>query len=140
MAGHGPPPKPAGQRQRNRPEPSVGTAIAGVVPAPPMTKRVDGTDYPEVVATWWHTWSTSPQSAFFMATDWARLVDLAPVVEHYWAGFNLDDLKEMRLQEGLLGATITDRLRLRMTIKDPTEAAKTSAPERRFTVVDEATG
>ncbi|WP_344917293.1 hypothetical protein, partial [Streptosporangium oxazolinicum] len=63
---------------------------------------------------WWDTWAASEQSEAFRATDWMRLQMLAPLVEAYFRRPGHNALAEIRQNESLLGATVTDRMRLRM--------------------------
>lgn len=67
---------------------------------------------------WWDTWVNSPQSELFFATDWMVLQRTSMLVDafvrkpgHYIAA-------EIRQNESLLGATVMDRMRLRMKPKE----------------------
>jgi hypothetical protein len=80
---------------------------------------------PQTIA-WYETWRSSPQGAVFLSTDWQRLIMLAPLVDAYFAEPSTKLLAEIRLSEGLLGATHADRLRARMKVEAPKPAP--SAP------------
>jgi len=72
----------------------------------------------------WKTWSTSPQSATWVETDWAELEITTKLVDAFFLG----DTKvagEIRQRTSKYGATPEDRARLRMKIakKDEDEAA-----------------
>lgn len=67
---------------------------------------------------WWDTWVASDQAKSFKATDWLRLQMLAMLVEAYVRRPGHNALAEIRQNESLLGATVMDRMRLRMNQKD----------------------
>ncbi|MGH3762943.1 hypothetical protein [Actinophytocola sp.] len=69
----------------------------------------------------------SPQAQAFTVTDWQRLHMLAPLVDQYFAEPRKELLAEIRLNEGLLGATHVDRLRARITITPPANPNNESA-------------
>jgi hypothetical protein len=70
--------------------------------------------YSVAVHRWWDTWVESDQAESFRTTDWQRLQMLAPLVEAYYRRPGHNALAEIRQNESLLGATVTDRMRLRM--------------------------
>ncbi|MER7208547.1 hypothetical protein ABT340_15860 [Streptosporangium sp. NPDC000239] len=74
--------------------------------------------YSVATQRWWDTWAESDQAESFKATDWQRLQMLAPLVESYYRRPGHNALAEIRQNESLLGATVTDRMRLRMNKKD----------------------
>ncbi|MFD4905003.1 phage terminase small subunit [Kitasatospora purpeofusca] len=65
----------------------------------------------------WKTWSTSPQSAAWAETDWAELEITTRLVDALYQG-DLRHAGEIRQRTGKWGATVEDRARLRMSIKD----------------------
>lgn len=84
-------------------------------------------------------WRRSPQSRHFLASDWDRLIDLAPLW-HALEQNPLDTrlLAEVRAMEKTLGATIEDRLRahIKVTAPKPAEDAPQAAkPRERLRVV-----
>lgn len=88
--------------------------------------------YSVATQRWWDTWVESDQSKSFKATDWQRLQMLAPLVEAYYRRPGHNALAEIRQNESLLGATVTDRMRLRMNKKDndqPANGKPDSLPE-----------
>lgn len=130
MAGLGPPPKEGGklgryQSQLDKPEHEL---AADSCEAP----RLPGyREYSYRVKRWWDTWVASPQAQTFVATDWQRLLMLAPMVGAYYALMEGDVravrsalliLAEIRQNESLLGATHLDRLRGRIKIDRDTPA------------------
>ena len=84
-------------------------------------------------------WRRSPQSRHFLASDWDRLLDLAPL----WHALEMSPLDtkltaEIRAAEKTLGATIEDRLRahIKVTAPKPAEDAPQAAkPRERLRVV-----
>lgn len=128
MAGQGPP--PAERRRRRNADPHADQAVtvpAGAAPshAPPLPYAAR---YLQATRVWYRTWAEAPQAAAFTPTDWQRLHMLAPLVDRYWRGAGegaapKDLLAEIRLNEGLLGATHVDRLRGRITIERPRPAS-----------------
>jgi|DEB19_MinimDraft_2_1074335.scaffolds.fasta_scaffold70653_2 hypothetical protein len=129
MAGRGPAPTPGALRSDRHKVTTTDTD--DVVPAPPLA----GEWSPGVVA-WYQTWASSPQGRAFFSTDWQRLQMLAPLVAEYLLEPSVKLATEIRLQESLLGATVTDRLRL--NLKPPAKAPAPTAstdPSRRLKVV-----
>jgi hypothetical protein len=116
MAGVGPPPKPNAIRRN---EIDLSHLVQSDVPER-LKKLRNRTTYPAAVQHWWDVWASSPQAEVFHATDWERLQMLAPLVDAYYRRPGHNALAEIRQNESLLGATVTDRMRLRMTPKqDP---------------------
>lgn len=84
-------------------------------------------------------WRRSPQSRHFLASDWDRLLDLAPL----WHALEMSPLDtkltaEIRAAEKTLGATIEDRLRahIKVTAPKPVAESKPAAePRERLRVV-----
>ncbi|MFC9974316.1 hypothetical protein ACFVH6_25770 [Spirillospora sp. NPDC127200] len=86
---------------------------------PQLKKLQKRSTYSAATLLWWDTWANSEQAEFFSPTDWLRLQMMAPLVESYFRRPGHNALAEIRQNESLLGATITDRMRLRMAaLKD----------------------
>jgi hypothetical protein len=114
MAGRGPAPKEQHQRERDtrrRQADVVTLPDDGVVRGPALP---DG--YTPDVELWYSTWRSAPQAALFEATDWQRLLLLAPIVQSYFTRPSAAALSEIRLNEERLGATYVDRLRAKNRI------------------------
>ena len=75
----------------------------------------------------YEAWRRSPQSRHFLASDWDRLLDLAPLW-HALERNPLDTrlLAEVRAMEKTLGATIEDRLRAHIKVTAPKPDAEPS--------------
>lgn len=124
MAGRGPAPKDPAQRIRKPKE--VRTRLKAKRPAaPPYPPQCD-TD--ERMRDWWMGWVTSPMAERFLAPDWSRLQSLADLKVMYFravddgeAGQAINLMKEIRLNESLLGATCVDRARLKWDVEPEAE-------------------
>lgn len=83
----------------------------------PMTER------------WWESWRRSPQAQLMTPTDWQFLMDTALLHHAMWLGGRTELAAELRLRVAKFGATMEDRLRLKLTIDEPEKpAAKSSSP------------
>lgn len=114
MAGRGPAPKENAVR-RNAVDLSH---LDGEEVDDKLKKLFKRDGYSVATQRWWDTWVDSEQSESFKATDWQRLQMLAPLVEAYYRRPGHNALAEIRQNESLLDATVTDRQRLRMGRKD----------------------
>jgi len=85
--------------------------------------------YSAATQIWWDTWANSEQAQYFSATDWLRLQMMAPLVEAYFRRPGHNALAEIRQNESLLGATLVDRLRMRMRIGEEIEEPETIEAE-----------
>jgi hypothetical protein len=118
MAGNGPPPS-ENKRRRNA------DAYEGHEVTVQSDAEVRGPELPHAALygpqtlAWYETWRRAPQAAAFIGTDWQRLIMLAPLVDAYYLEPSTKLLAEIRLNEGLLGATHADRLRARIKIEQP---------------------
>lgn len=115
MAGMGPPPS-ENKRRRNKDEfedQAVTVSADAEVRGPELPHAA--LYGPQTIA-WYETWRRAPQAAAFVGTDWQRLHMLAPLVDAYYLEPSSKLLAEIRLNEGLLGATHVDRLRGRIKI------------------------
>ena len=124
----GPPPKPNAVR-RNKPQ--TGHLVpVGEVPEK-LTKLHKRSSYSAFTQLWWDTWVNSEQSRYFEPTDWLRLQMLAKLVEKFATESRSAHLvlAEIRQNESLLGATIMDRMRLRMRALDGEEKPETIRAE-----------
>jgi hypothetical protein len=88
----------------------------GKLRGPTLAKATGRSDWDADVLRWYDGWRRAPQAQVFASTDWSRLALLAPLVEKYFAEPKSATMSEIRLNEERLGATITDRMRARMSI------------------------
>lgn len=124
MAGPGTTPKPPGEKVRRNVEHREVLPDSGPAEHPDLVG-----EFSAGTRGWFLTWATSPQATKFLATDWQRLQMLAPLVERYFMTGSVDALKELRIQESLLGATVVDRLRLKWDV-EPVEVKAQPAKKR----------
>jgi hypothetical protein len=101
------PKEPSARRRRNKPTETKSRLDGSPVPPPEFPEG-----YQRKTQQWWQTWTGSPQGETFLATDWQRLLMLAPLVDQYWLEPSVQLMGEIRLNEQRLGATVSDRLRV----------------------------
>lgn len=108
------------RRRRNAPTHSdkIHLSRDDVIRGPELVELTGRDDWPEGVVRWFEVWRRSAQAQAFEETDWLRLAMLAPIVEAYQRRPSAAALSEIRMNEERLGATVTDRMRARMTIED----------------------
>lgn len=94
-----------------------------------LTRLFKRSSYSTMTQRWWDTWAKSEQAKSFRRTDWMRLQMLAPLVEAFWKRPHHLTLAEIRQNESLLGATVTDRMRLRMNQKPEGKSRPDRLPE-----------
>lgn len=123
MAGNGPAPSP--HRRRRNADTYAGVQKSLVDDGQLRGPALEGSWRADTRA-WYDTWRWSPQAAVFLATDWARLRLMAPLVDSYFDRPTDRKLAEIRQNESLLGATLVDRLKARMWVDEP-EAEKPAA-------------
>lgn len=126
----GPPPSPNPIR-RNKPD-LTHLEVQPVV-NPQLKKLRSRSTKTIATQTWWDTWANGEQAQYFMETDWLRLQQVAILVERLFRAEMSEEtqngrpasangltllMAEIRQNEGLLGATIMDRMRLRMRAKE----------------------
>jgi hypothetical protein len=96
-------------------------------PVLPRGVLPDGEQWHPRTKTWWETWRKSPQAQVMVDTDWDFLLDTALLHHAYWAALRTDLAAELRLRVAKFGATMEDRLRLKLTI-DPPETGAAKSP------------
>lgn len=121
----GPPPNPNAIRRNKHDEGHLVVVDPGEVPEK-LKKLRNYASKKQATQEWWAVWAQSEQAAYFTATDWLRLRAIAELVEKYFRA--IDDprstvngvtliMAEIRQNESLLGATIMDRMRMRLRAK-----------------------
>lgn len=124
MGTRGPAPKENAQRRNKHPE---ATEISREIqPGRELAKGL-GVTTPGA-KRFWKTWSTAPQSADWLETDWTELEITTILVDQLYKG----DYKlagEIRQRVAKWGATNEDRARLRMKLeKKPGEEGTSNVP------------
>lgn len=88
----------------------------------------DDGDWHERTVAWWQTWRTAPQSLEMLPTDWDFLLDTALMHHIMWSKGRWEFASEIRLRAAKFGATIEDRLRLRMKVEAPPPVKQPAEP------------
>ncbi len=127
MAGRGPAPKDPTKRRRRNVQSGSSTTVSadGRLRGPQLPRDeapLTGTWHPRTKA-WWLSWRKSPQAKTFVPTDWDFLLDTAMQHHLMWTFAKVDLANEIRLRVAKFGATVEDRMRLKMEVEAP--AAKT---------------
>lgn len=129
MAGRGPAPKEQHQRERDTRRRQADVASVtddGTLRGPDLLEETGRRDWDPQTVAWYDRWRRSPQAQLFEATDWGRLIMLAPIVDYYHTSPkpSAAALSEIRLNEERLGATYVDRLRAKIRVERPTAGDK----------------
>lgn len=140
MAGRGPAPKAPEDRVRRNADtvPTTEVVADGALHGPSLPARPlfiigHGEDaeaireWPDETLAWWDTWRRSPQAAAFSDTDWSFLIDTARLHGEFWYG-ETRHAAELRLRVAKFGATLEDRLRLRLSVTTPEPSPARSKP------------
>ncbi len=126
MAGRGPVQKPTSSRDVDFARKTAGTVTItadAAVQAPELT--ADLYWHPQT-REWWATWQRSPLSRTWLETDWQFLLDTALMHSAMWAKGQWTLAQEVRLRVAKLGATVEDRMRLKISVEIPTKVDKPS--------------
>jgi hypothetical protein len=122
MAGKGPAPKDPAKRARTN---KSALAVQPIVPKLSKQPKLPGgiEKWPQRTVKWWKMWGNSPQSVYFMDSDWEFLLETALLHAKFWAG-ETQLAGELRLRVAKFGATIEDRARLQMQFANLAEAVE----------------
>ena len=127
MAGRGPAAKPTLSRpndQARRDAETTKLAADGALRGPDLPEG----DWHERTVAWWETWRRSAQAKTFLPTDWDVLAETALMHTRLWNG-EVSVAPELRLRVAKFGATVEDRLRLKMAVEtEVDDAVKAQAP------------
>lgn len=99
--------------------------------APQLGRRPGGGRWLVEVREWWETWRRSPQASQFVDTDWRTLRRAAFLLDLFYREPSASLAAEVRQIESKLGATVDDRMRLRLRIhsRGAASAEESSAEE-----------
>lgn len=137
MAGTGPLPSATHQRERvtRRHQAATTTLVDdGAIRGPELAEATGRDDWHADTLRWFAAWRSSPQAQMFAATDWERLLLIAPLRESIARSHSRPSsaaVSELRLNEERLGATYADRRRLRIQIDAPRPLAPGALITRR---------
>lgn len=132
MAGNGPPPKETRSRPRDA------KARANEFTTLVQDDEVRGFDLPPGVlpddADWhpmtvqfWETWRRAPQAQAMTDTDWLAHLDTALMHHVMWSKGRWEYASEIRLRSAKCGATVEDRLKLRMLVQTGSDDSSPAA-------------
>ncbi|QNJ42028.1 phage terminase small subunit [Streptomyces buecherae] len=77
----------------------------------------------------WETWTRAPQTVTWLETDWAELEVTTKLVDAFFQG-DTKVAAEIRQRVAKWGATVEDRARLRISVKEPgTDEPEGDTPE-----------
>jgi hypothetical protein len=138
---NGPPPKDPSKRQRRNPDQIPHTEIAADAKLLHPPKPPKG-EWTPAIRRYWDTWARSAMATQFTDTDWQRLEMLLPLVQKYMTAPDVRTFAEIVKSESLLGATVADRLRMRVKLRvgtidrpEPTERPVRRRPDPRLRAV-----
>lgn len=96
----------------------------------PLPKGVllDGEDWHPMTLQWWDTWRRSAQAMKMVETDWQELLATAVLHHNVWAYGRVQLAAELRQRVTRFGATVSDRVSLRMNLVEPGAAEDAEAP------------
>jgi hypothetical protein len=112
-------PKPNAARRNAPAHGEASVTDDGQLRGPDLAEELGREDLSPATLKWYDTWRRSPQAQLFEATDWSRLVMLAPIVDYYFKANkpSAQALSEIRMNEERLGATYVDRMRARIRVE-----------------------
>lgn len=123
-----PGPPPAEHKRRRNADAYAGLHSTVVDDGELTGPGLEGASWSAAARAYWDIWRRSPQAKAFLDTDWARLRMVLLLVEDYLKNPTAQKLAVIASNEGSLGATVADRLRLRMrVVKVADEAADVPA-------------
>lgn len=133
-------PPPAEHKRRRNADTYAGLHTTVVDDGELTGPGLEGASWSPAARAYWEIWRHCPQAKAFLDTDWARLRMTLLLIEDYLKRPTAQKLAVIASQEAALGATVADRLRLRMRIVKPdqlpeeTPAGVTALDEYRRTL------
>jgi hypothetical protein len=85
----------------------------------PVGVLLDGEDWHPMTVQWWETWRVSAQAMKMVDTDWQELLATAILHHEMWAHGRTGAASELRQRVSRFGATVSDRVTLRMNLIQP---------------------
>lgn len=85
----------------------------------PLGVLLDGEEWHPMTVSWWDTWRRSAQAMKFVETDWQELLATAVLHHDMWAHGRMNMASEIRQRVTRFGATVSDRVSLRMNLVEP---------------------
>ena len=97
--------------------------------APTLGRRPGGGRWSAATRDWFEVWRRSPQASQFVETDWSALRRCALLLEVFFADPSAALAAEIRQIEAKLGATVDDRMRLRLRVHSRPAVAESAEAE-----------
>ena len=119
MRGRRPTETPSRARDAGRAEfgiTDIGAEPVAAAKRQKLGRRPGGGAWLPATREWWATWQSAPQASQFQETDWMTLRMTAPLVDSYYREPSSGKLAEIRQMHAKLGATVADRMQLRLRI------------------------
>jgi hypothetical protein len=123
MAGRGP--ASSGERSRKRDADNlkaefVDISADGELHGPELPDVGEMGWHPQTIE-WWNVWRRSAQASTFTETDWSFLLDTALLHSQMWTTGDAKLAAEIRLRAAKHGATLEDRMRLKISVHTPND-------------------
>lgn len=130
-----PGPPPSEHKRRRNADPYAGLHSTVVDDGELTGPGLEGSSWSAAARSYWEIWRRSPMAKAFLETDWARLRMVLLLVEDYLKHPTAQKLTAIQSNEAALGATVADRLRIRMRVVKVAEEAE--EPPAGVTALDE---
>lgn len=88
---------------------------------------LDDEQWHPMTVQWWETWRKSAQAMKMVDTDWQELLATAVLHHDLWAHGAVNRAGEIRARVTRFGATVSDRVSLRMNLVEPGAAEDAEA-------------
>lgn len=119
----GPAPKHPSMRARQNKDAHPVTTIKFVKgEQPELPEDAIPFPWPDITRDWWAAWGASPLADEMMEIDWYYLLDGAVLHADIWTTHNLDQIPVLHKIEKDMGATLSERLKLRIQAEEANKA------------------
>lgn len=130
-------PPPSENKRRRNPDTYAGLHSTVVDDGELVGPGLEGSSWSAAARSYWEIWRRSPMAKAFLETDWARLRMVLLLVEDYLQRPTAQKLTAIQSNEAALGATVADRLRLRMKVVKAADEDAAGEPPAGVTALDE---
>lgn len=121
-------PPPSENKRRRNADTYAGLHTTVVDDGEIVGPALEGASWSAAARSYWEIWRRSPMAKAFLETDWARLRMTLLLVEDYLKNPTAQKLSVIQSNEATLGATVADRLRLRMRVVQVAEETADAPP------------
>lgn len=101
----------------------LGSSPIEGTPALPKGRR-----WRKATRDWYAAWCESPMASQFMPTDWQAMHRLARLVDEFDRAPTVAKARAITMAEAKWGATIADRLQLRLRVRPPASSSPVEEP------------